>query len=406
MTTDDGVATGELRRSIYAVDPLNSTTAATANENVRLSGTGNGWFVTTKYDGSKDENQHGPQGTPGATMQNIRLYYRDWDGRSVVAEHVQDEAGRSMFALAIIDKDYVGVCSLPATGGAITTCLTDTIRYVEPDGTKATAQLVSQTSAIRRRRHSRPHGRRCAGYIVRQQKPDPFFPTATFAYRWTVPGATLHGATVITPITHAGTVQVRLDVTKTLFGGFPSTNTFLYPVLVAQNTRVGVNIWPQGPAPHGSSPQVWADIDPVKTEGVQCTWNQSTGAIGCVSPTGAVQFSVDGQPVGDPVSVVPTRIAVPPCPLPICVWRRSRVRTGRRDAGVERGSGHAAHGDRHLLRRRQVRGVDGLTDAGRRRRHTGRDADLRHHLPQFDRTRRSPRPYGPSRAWQVCRPVR
>ncbi len=49
-----------------------------------------------------------------------------------------------MFALAIIDKDYVGVCSLPATGGAITTCLTDTIRYVEPDGTKATAQLVSR----------------------------------------------------------------------------------------------------------------------------------------------------------------------------------------------------------------------------------------------------------------------
>ncbi len=87
-------------------------------------------------------------------------------------------------------------------------------------------------------------------------------------------------------------------------------------MLVAQNTRVGVNIWPQGPAPHGSSPQVWADIDPVKTEGVQCTWNQSTGAIGCVSPTGAVQFSVDGQPVGDPVSVVPSYVS--PCPLVLC----------------------------------------------------------------------------------------
>jgi hypothetical protein len=145
VTNDaSGDAAGELRGSIYAVDPIDSTTAASANESVRLSG--NGWFVTTKYDGSKVENQAAPV-TPGATMQNIRLSYRDWDGRSVQAERIEDANGHPTFALTILDKDYVGPCSTPPTSGAISPCLTDTIRYVQPDGTKESARVLTASDA-------------------------------------------------------------------------------------------------------------------------------------------------------------------------------------------------------------------------------------------------------------------
>ena len=95
VTTDpEGVATGEVRDSIYLVNPVDSTVFYTANENVRASGPG--WFVATKYNGALPENEHQPT-IPGATLQSLRLYYQDWEGDSMVAERVRTPDGRPAF---------------------------------------------------------------------------------------------------------------------------------------------------------------------------------------------------------------------------------------------------------------------------------------------------------------------
>ena len=313
MTNDaSGNAAGEVRSSIYAVDPIDSTVAASANESVRLSG--NGWFVTTKYDGSKVENQAAPV-TPGATMQNLRLSYRDWDGKTVDAERIQDANGHPTFALTILDKDYVGPCSTPPTGGAISPCLTDTIRYVQPDGTKASARVLTASDAEPDIAAAVP-SRAVAGVPITLSA------TATasfgfdgpFFYRWTVPGeGTLEGASVPATFNLAGTISVQLEV---IDNNGVTVATRSYPVLVAQTTQIGVGFYPPSPAAYGSAPLVWAGVNPTTTQGIQCTWNQTTGVIGCVNPTGVVQFFVDGSPAGDPVPV--TRNSSPCLELTNC----------------------------------------------------------------------------------------
>jgi Ca2+-binding RTX toxin-like protein len=146
----------------------------------------------------------------------------------------------------------------------------------------------------------------------------PTFGTGPFTYKWMLPGETLTGASVTAPIRLAGTIDVRLDVSDSA----GHTTTRVFPVLVAQHTQVGIGVWNgcetydpgfcvRRPLTYGSSPQVWADIRPVRAEGTQCNWNQNTGDLGCVNPTGVVQFLIDGNPIGDPMPV--TTSYTPPC---------------------------------------------------------------------------------------------
>jgi uncharacterized repeat protein (TIGR01451 family) len=125
------------------------------------------------------------------------------------------------------------------------------------------------------------------------------FGTAPFTYTWKVGGQTYSGPSVSATSSLAGNLQVQLTVADAQ----GNTTTEFYPVLVAQTTTVVVKQWPSGDLPYGGTVQVWAGINPVKAQGVQCSWNQTTGEVGCVSPTGAVQFYLDGRPIGDPVTV-------------------------------------------------------------------------------------------------------
>jgi uncharacterized repeat protein (TIGR01451 family) len=302
-----GLTSSGLRTGIYTVNPIDSSVFTTANEASGLSG--NGWFVTTKYDGNFTANLHDPT-TPGASLQTLRLYYRDWEGKGKVAERKLVN-GKPMFIVASLDDAELGGCATPPTGGAVSKCVTDTIQYVEPDGDKMSATIVGRDAAGPTADAVVPE-RAVAGSSVTltARGKDSLLSHGPWTYQWTVPGVgVLNGAQVTTALKLAGTNDVRLDVTDVNFPLIPTTRHFT--VLVAQNTTVEVGSVPATLAAYGSSPQIWASVHPVKGEGVQCTWNQSTGEIGCVSPTGSVQFFLDGNPLGGPVPVTPN--FVPPC---------------------------------------------------------------------------------------------
>ena len=294
-TETDGVVSGGFRDAIYTVNPVDSEGASTLNESVRPSG--DGWFVVTKYDGGLPGNQTEPT-TAGATLQSLRLYYNDWFGNGKVAERVVVD-GRPMFAISSLESADLGGCATAPVAGVPPTCLTDTIRYVEPDGTPASARIVAADA-------TGPEVDAVVPARVIAGEPFPLsatatatFGTAPFTYAWKVGNQTYAGSSVQATSSFAGPIQVQLTVADAQ----GNTTTESYPVLVAQTTTVAVKQWPTGDLPYGGSMQVWAGISPVKAQGVQCSWNQTTGEVGCVSPTGAVQFYLDGRPIGDPVKV-------------------------------------------------------------------------------------------------------
>lgn len=302
-TEAGGVTSGDFADTIYTVNPLDSPAPFSLNELTRPSG--DGWFVVTKYDGNLAENVDSPT-TAGATLQTLRLYYRDWEGAGMVAERVMVD-GQPMFAISALDSDDLGRCATAPATGATPTCLTDTLRYVQPDGTKASARIVAAGAA----------GPKVSAVVpARVVAGEPFALSATaeatfgrppFTYRWIVSGSLYTGPAVTATSQYAGNVGVYLEVADAQ--GNTTAETF--PVLAAQKTTVTVKTWPDGDVPYGGTRKVWAAISPLKVQGTQCTWNQQTGELGCTSPTGAVQFFVDGRPLGDPVQV--TQNYLEPC---------------------------------------------------------------------------------------------
>ncbi|MGW9168379.1 putative Ig domain-containing protein [Agromyces sp. NPDC055658] len=302
-TEADGVTSGRFADMIYTVNPLDSQDSFTLNERSRASG--EGWFVVTKYDGSLPENVDAPT-TPGATLQTLRLYYRDWDGAGKVAERVVVD-GAPMFAISSLDSADVGGCTTAPADGGTPLCLTDTLRYVQPDGAKVSARIVAAGAAGPKVSAVVP-ARVIAGELFAlSATAEATFGTPPFTYRWVVAGSQRLGPAVSVSSQYAGNVAVYLEVADAQ----GNTTAQTYPVLAAQKTTVTVKTWPAGDVPYGGTRQVWAAISPLKAQGTQCTWNQQTGELGCTSPAGAVQFYVDGRPLGDPVQV--TQNYLEPC---------------------------------------------------------------------------------------------
>jgi hypothetical protein len=302
-----GVVSGRLQQAIYTTNPIDSADTVGVNENVALSG--KGWFTAVKADGTKIENRDEPR-IPGASLQSLFLYYRDWDGKPMAATRTFVN-GVPMFVVIPLDSEDLGGCATPPTGGAVSKCVTDLIQYTEPNGTKASAQIVSR-DAVGPTVDAVVPERAVAGVPITlsAKAKGTFGSDGPFDYNWSIPGSgVLNGPQVTTSLNLAGTIDIQLDITDAAFPLLKTTRHFT--VLVAQNTTVNIGALPANLAAYGSSPQVWASIHPVKREGVQCTWNQTTGEIGCVSPTGFVQFFLDGVPLGDPVAVTPN--FTPPC---------------------------------------------------------------------------------------------
>ncbi|MBT2518013.1 Ig-like domain repeat protein [Streptomyces sp. ISL-90] len=310
-TETAGVVSGAFQDSIYTVNPVDSDESNTLNESVRPSG--DGWFVVTKYDGGLPGNQAAPT-TAGATLQSLRLYYNDWSGNGKVAERVMVD-GHPMFAVSSLESADLGGCAAAPAVGAASTCLTDTIRYAAPDGTLASARIVAADAAGPDIDAVVPERVIAGEPFSLSANATETFGTAPFTYTWKLLDKTYTGPSTSAVASTAGNHDVQLTVADAQ----GNTTTEFYPVLVAQTTTVVVKQWPTGDLPYGGSLQVWAGISPVKAQGVQCSWNQTTGELGCVSPTGAVQFYLDGRPIGDPVPV--TQNYAEPCFLGGgCTW--------------------------------------------------------------------------------------
>ncbi|HEY1106313.1 MAG TPA: hypothetical protein VGE78_09205, partial [Agromyces sp.] len=204
----DGVTSGDFADAIYTVNPLDSQDAFTLNEQSRASG--NGWFVVTKYDGSLPENVDAPT-TAGATLQTLRLYYRDWEGAGKVAVRVVVD-DRPMFAISSLDSADVGGCTTaPATGGT-PLCLPDTLRYVQPDGAKVSARIVAHGAAGPKVSAVVP-ARVVAGELFAlSATAEATFGTPPFTYRWIVAGGQHIGPAVSASSQYAGNVEVYLEV--------------------------------------------------------------------------------------------------------------------------------------------------------------------------------------------------
>jgi hypothetical protein len=99
-------------KTIYTSSPMYPANAATY-----LSG--NGWFVTTKYDKTNPANKDAPTGSAGVTIETLQFQYRDWSGKVRVAMRVKDNDGKPRFATRFLEE----------SGAAE---LTDTIYYIQP----------------------------------------------------------------------------------------------------------------------------------------------------------------------------------------------------------------------------------------------------------------------------------
>jgi hypothetical protein len=132
--------TTQLQRSIYSVDPGGYF------DNTYLSG--NGWFVTQRFDATDPANATSPA-DGGGTLQSLSFPYTDWAGNDFIAERVT-VGDQPMFAITPVDASNGGACAIPP-GGTTTPCLTTSIQFQEPSGTgtpvDATAQLEPASAA-------------------------------------------------------------------------------------------------------------------------------------------------------------------------------------------------------------------------------------------------------------------
>src|SRR5262249_11688913 len=132
-----------------AIDPLNPATAL----QTRLSG--GGWFVSTSYDLNHAQNVAAPT-IPSVTdgsealpvAQAMRLTFEDWDGRRWLAERTHDGDGHDAFALSPLDPSAASTCASVSQNTTKTNCITQRIAFLEPDGTKAWAQIVPAAAVV------------------------------------------------------------------------------------------------------------------------------------------------------------------------------------------------------------------------------------------------------------------
>jgi len=304
-TTTNGVTTTVPEPSIYTVDQRNPDYIAT-----RLSG--DGWFVSTRYNGADPANANAPEGTPGATFESLQFFYTDWNGEHWDAERILDSSGNPEFVVAPVDAGSGGACSATTTVGNTdenNACITSTLDIQTPNGTDETVTVVPATALA-------PSLAANVPAIATTGVPTALGVTGTdpnelpLTYSWTLvcPGSTPQAGfpcfggefgsitssasgpapTVTFPTPGAYTV----DVTASDSGGYKTTRSFTVNSVSLSTTTVT-----SSSGSHGA-------YGPV-------TFTATVNASRCdcyfsgipLSPDGAVQFYVDGVPTGNPVPV-------------------------------------------------------------------------------------------------------
>ena len=303
--------TTKLQRSIYSVDP------GTYFDNTYMSG--NGWFVTQKFDPTDAANATSPT-NGGGTVQSLSFPYTDWSGNHWIAERVMD-GDQPMFAITPVDDSNESACNIPP-GGTTTPCLTTSIQFLEPNGfgapIDATAQLVPATALAPTAAASFP-ATITAGQQVTLTATGSDPNNSALSYTWKLPAQwnsnsiscpgsgpcvnTLTGASPTYTFTLPGVYQGTLTVTNA--AGYSSTENFA--VSVTDSTVTGVSS-SANPSAYGQPVTVTADISPTLVGGNE--------AFLYPKVAGYVQFLLDGNPVGQPVQLTPPPGCGTPCAVP------------------------------------------------------------------------------------------
>ena len=97
-----GAAQSTLTSSIYTASPLGLF------DSTRISG--NGWFVTHKYDPTDPNNLNNPNGRAGGTNQGLSFEYTGWDKKAWLATIVHNASGAMLFAETPLDSSDQNAC--------------------------------------------------------------------------------------------------------------------------------------------------------------------------------------------------------------------------------------------------------------------------------------------------------
>jgi hypothetical protein len=300
--TRNGVGDIKVSPTIYGVDPTNPATAL----RTRLSG--NGWFVSTSYDLNQPTNVAAPtapsvaQGSDALlNRQSLRFVYQDWDNKKWAAERTKDSEGKDAFVIASLDPAANGSCASTIVNTTKNNCVTRVIAYREPDGTKALAQIVPASAAVPAVTAQVPPV--VAGNSVQQLSATATsqLGTGPYTYQWNVGGTPYTGATpTVTFPSGPGLVSVTVNATNSQ--GNTGSATTLVQVLAPTAVTVLTKSFD---AVAGQPVTLVARVKNLGCPG------EAFGA--CTrAATGRVQFSVDGRPVGAPVSLGT------PCPGDVC----------------------------------------------------------------------------------------
>jgi hypothetical protein len=298
MVIEQGATQSTRASSIYASSPLGP------DELTRISG--NGWFVTQKYDPSDPNNLNAPDGTPGGTSQDLSFEYKDWQGNAWRAYIVHDTTGRILFAKTPLDPSDLNVCTDAATASS---CLSDSLQYTEPNGDQATATIFSSSAPPPTVNASVPtHA--SAGEPVTLSASAPSLGGGPFLYSWswkttdrqgqTVSGGAIGQVVKATFAANPNPWQVTVTAVNLPNGNSASTTSALLSsaptsLTILASTAAGQPL--TGGAPATFRAYIDSDL---------CVDQSGTPAHPtCLGPTGTVQFFLDGQPLGAPVNVAP-----------------------------------------------------------------------------------------------------
>jgi hypothetical protein len=301
VTDADG--NGSLSDTIYTINPAESVSGVVMPELTRLND--RGWFVTTKY--RPDDVDLVAPTNPGATLQSMRLYYRGWDNETWLAERVV-VGGKPMFVISSPTQEDLGGCTTTLPDGS-SACLTDTLQYLAPDGSRRTAEVVAY-DAVGPTIDAQVQARAEAGVPmqVQAQANSRFGADGDLTYSWRVEGvATPYtGTSPTVTFPYSGAQSIDLRVTDSV-----GSTSRSFPVVVSGHSLVTVDSPPLSQeVPYGSSPDLVVRISPREGQtGCGGYFDGSTYRIGvCPSPTGTVSLTLDGRPLGDPVVLPPLRI--------------------------------------------------------------------------------------------------
>ena len=311
QVTANGITTPQ--RSIYSVDPGGYF------DKTYMSG--NGWFVTQKFDPTDTNNATSPT-DGGATIQSLSFPYTDWAGNNYFAERVTVN-GQPMFDITPVDSSNSNACAIPQ-GSTTTPCLTTAIQFQEPNGTgtpiDATAQLEPASASAPTAVASFPATVQIGQSVTFNATPGSSDPNnLPLTYSWQLPTqlvnnsiacdfnspcvTTLTGPDPSYTFTLPGVYHGTLTATNSV--GNSSTESFTVAAAGPTTTTVSSSA---NPSVYGQPVTLTADVAPTLVGG--------DGSFAYPPVTGDVQFLLNDQPLGQPVALQPPSGCGSPCSLP------------------------------------------------------------------------------------------